>query len=159
MYTCPECHKTFKWMSGFKQHMLTHTNEKTYTCDECDFKTRDYIEFVMHQRIHTWDGGYAAFVTQGRHIDKLIYIIHVGYGVDERDSELTGSSKRASKVPKGLLPETPAHCAGTRGPARCDECGACFVSTAALIRHINAAHGFQRDAGDRSGASSSKRKR
>ena len=50
--------RVFVNLSGLKEHMRIHTNERPYECDVCEKRFRRSSNLKMHMRIHTHEKPY-----------------------------------------------------------------------------------------------------
>ncbi|KAG7162774.1 Zinc finger protein 337-like, partial [Homarus americanus] len=55
---CPYCPFTNFDSDALLQHLITHTEDHTYSCTECPYRTVSKINFTSHIRAHTGEKSY-----------------------------------------------------------------------------------------------------
>ena len=53
-YPCPDCNKSFKYLSKLKEHKTIHSEERQFGCSECDkrYKSKDKLKVHKTKFIH-----------------------------------------------------------------------------------------------------------
>uniref|UniRef100_A0A8C5X4A0 C2H2-type domain-containing protein n=1 Tax=Malurus cyaneus samueli TaxID=2593467 RepID=A0A8C5X4A0_9PASS len=132
IYKCPECEKSFRWLSSLLTHHRVHTGERPYECGECGKTYSHGSHLLSHQRMHTGERPYKCLECGKSFSINSRLLWHQKTHTGERPYNCGECGKRF-RDSSGLITHQRVH-TGER-PYTCLECGKTFSSSPALTRH------------------------
>ncbi|XP_066943858.1 zinc finger protein 586-like [Macrobrachium rosenbergii] len=131
-HQCTLCGKAFRAYSHKVEHMVTHTQEKSFKCDICGFHTATKSNLNKHKQQHTDD--YICSICDKKLCSKFSLKEHMAIHNNKRDFQCEYCEKRFLRQrdkkihEKNHLVEFESH--------ECEICGKRFVLKSRLARHM-----------------------